>query len=187
MPYSSIGVPIFFVNHIEFLKESDNSGYWAGQGQYDDLFNTLPVRPQALVYDLTYGAEGSKLDITLNNIPHLTENSFCAMLGHDNGYSNNFFQIVDVGADGLVQDVVGYQNCYIYEDKVYSAFHGYSIALFNGLDVNNIIIEAQEKKIKTVGDLKNIVNSFLRTTNKKIQIVIYNNQGQTREIGVMLD
>ena len=57
----------------------------------------------------------------------------------------------------------------------------------NYLDVNNIIIEAQEKKIKTVGDLKNIVNSSLRTTNKKIQIVIYNNQGQTREIGVMLD
>jgi len=57
----------------------------------------------------------------------------------------------------------------------------------NYLNVNNIIIEAEKKKIKTVGDLKNIVNSALRTTNKTIQIVIYNNQSQIREIGVKLD
>ena len=31
----------------------------------------------------------------------------------------------------------------------------------NYLNVNNIIIEAQKKKIKTVGDLKNIVNSAM--------------------------
>jgi len=57
----------------------------------------------------------------------------------------------------------------------------------NYLSVNNIIIEADKKKIKTVGDLKNIVNSALRKTDKSIQITIYNNQGQIRSIGVKLD
>jgi len=57
----------------------------------------------------------------------------------------------------------------------------------NYLNVNNIIIEAQKKKIKTVGDLKNIVNSALRSTDKTIMIAIYNNQGQKRYIGVKLD
>ena len=57
----------------------------------------------------------------------------------------------------------------------------------NYLNINNIIVEAQKKKIKTVGDLKNIVNSVLRSGNKTIQIVIYNNQSQRRDIGVKLD
>ena len=57
----------------------------------------------------------------------------------------------------------------------------------NYLNVNNIIVEAQKKKIKTVGDLKNIVNSALRTSNKTIMIAIYNNQSQRRYIGVKLD
>ena len=57
----------------------------------------------------------------------------------------------------------------------------------NYLSVNNIIIEAGKKKIKTVGDLKNIVNSALRRSDKTIQISIYNNQGQLRSIGVKLD
>ncbi len=57
----------------------------------------------------------------------------------------------------------------------------------NYLNVNNIIVEAQKKKIKTVGDLKNIVNSSLRSTDKTILIAIYNNQGQRRYIGVKLD
>ncbi len=57
----------------------------------------------------------------------------------------------------------------------------------NYLNVNNIIIEAQKKKIKTVGDLKNIVNSALRSSDKTILIAIYNNQGQRRYIGVQLD
>ena len=57
----------------------------------------------------------------------------------------------------------------------------------NYLNVNNIIIEAQKKKIKTVGDLKNIVNRAIRTTDKTIMIAIYNNQGQKRYIGVKLD
>jgi len=57
----------------------------------------------------------------------------------------------------------------------------------NYLSVNNIIIEVDKKKIKTVGDLKNIVNSALRRSDKTIQISIYNNQGQLRSIGVKLD
>ena len=57
----------------------------------------------------------------------------------------------------------------------------------NYLNVNNIIVEAQKKKIKTVGDLKNIVNSALRSSDKTILIAIYNNQGQRRYIGVKLD
>ncbi len=36
----------------------------------------------------------------------------------------------------------------------------------NYLGVNNIIVEAQKKKIKTVGDLQNIVNSRLRSSDK---------------------
>ena len=57
----------------------------------------------------------------------------------------------------------------------------------NYLSVNNIIIEADKKKIKTVGDLKNIVNSALRRTDKTVQITIYNNQDQIRSIGIKLD
>ncbi len=57
----------------------------------------------------------------------------------------------------------------------------------NYLNVNNIIIEAQKKKIKTVGDLKNIINSVMRSSNKTIMIAIYNNQNQKRYIGVKLD
>ena len=57
----------------------------------------------------------------------------------------------------------------------------------NYLNVDNIIIEAQKKKIKTVGDLKNIVNSAIRSADKTIMIAIYNNQSQKRYIGVKLD
>tara|TARA_B100001175_G_scaffold231749_1_gene198306 strand:- start:225 stop:680 length:456 start_codon:yes stop_codon:yes gene_type:complete len=57
----------------------------------------------------------------------------------------------------------------------------------NYLNVNNIIVEAQKKKIKTVGDLKNIVKSTIKSSDKTILIAIYNNQGQRRYIGVKLD
>ena len=57
----------------------------------------------------------------------------------------------------------------------------------NYLNVENIIIEADGKKIKTPGDLKNIVNSALKKSAKKIEIVIINNQNQRRSIGVKLD
>ena len=57
----------------------------------------------------------------------------------------------------------------------------------NYLNIDNIIVEAQKKKIKTVGDLKNIVNSAIRSSDKTILIAIYNNQGQRRYISVKLD
>ena len=57
----------------------------------------------------------------------------------------------------------------------------------NYLRVNNIIVEAQKKKIKTVGDLQNIVNSRLRSSEKTILIAVINNQNQKRYIGVKLD
>ena len=56
----------------------------------------------------------------------------------------------------------------------------------NYLSINNIIIEAQKKKIKTVGDLQNIVNSRLRSSDKTMLIAIINNQNQKRYIGVKL-
>ena len=57
----------------------------------------------------------------------------------------------------------------------------------NYFNINNIIIEAQKKKIKTIGDLQKIVKTALRSSEKTILVVIYNNQNQRRYIGVKLD
>ena len=57
----------------------------------------------------------------------------------------------------------------------------------NYLSINNIIVEADKKKIKTIGDLKNIINSAIRSSKKTIMIAIYNNQNQRRYIGVNLN
>ena len=57
----------------------------------------------------------------------------------------------------------------------------------NYLQVNNIIVEAQKKKINTVGDLNNIVKKTLRSSQKTLLIAIYNNQNQRRYIGIKLD
>jgi len=57
----------------------------------------------------------------------------------------------------------------------------------NYLNVNDIIIEAQKRNINTAGDLNNVVNSAMRSSEKTILIVIYNNQNQKRYIGVKLD
>ncbi len=57
----------------------------------------------------------------------------------------------------------------------------------NYLKVGNIIIEAQKRNINTPGDLNIVVNSALRSTEKTILVVIYNNQNQKRYIGVKLD
>ena len=56
----------------------------------------------------------------------------------------------------------------------------------NYLKINNIIVEAQKKKINTIGQLDNIVKSTLRSSEKTILIAIYNNQNQRRYIGVKL-
>ena len=55
------------------------------------------------------------------------------------------------------------------------------------LAVNDIIVEAQKKKIKSIKDLDDIVNKTLESNQKTILIVIYNNQNQRRYIGVKLD
>ena len=60
-------------------------------------------------------------------------------------------------------------------------------SLFKDLKLNNIIVEAQRKKIKTIGELENLVKIALRSNDKTMLIAIYNNQNQRRYIGVKLD
>jgi len=57
----------------------------------------------------------------------------------------------------------------------------------NYLSVNDIIVEAQKKKIKNSKDLENIIAAALKSNQKTILIAIYNNQNQRRYIGVKLD
>ena len=55
------------------------------------------------------------------------------------------------------------------------------------LNINDVIVEVQKKKIKTIGDLQNIVKIAIRSKEKTILIAIYNSQNQRRYIGVKLD
>ena len=57
----------------------------------------------------------------------------------------------------------------------------------NYLNTNNIIVEAQKKKIRTIGELINLINIANRSKDKTILIAIYNNQNQKRYIGVKLN
>ncbi len=57
----------------------------------------------------------------------------------------------------------------------------------NYLNINNIIVEAQKKKIRSVQELNRITEQAMTTSEKTILIVIYNNQNQRRYIGVKLD
>ena len=57
----------------------------------------------------------------------------------------------------------------------------------NYLNVGDIIVEAQKKKIKSIKDLENIVNKALNSNQKTILLVILNSQNQRRYIGVKLD
>ena len=57
----------------------------------------------------------------------------------------------------------------------------------NYLNVNDIIVEAQKKRIKSSSDLEKIVEEALKSNQKTILIAIYNNQNQKRYIGVKLD
>jgi len=57
----------------------------------------------------------------------------------------------------------------------------------NYLNVGDIIVEAQKKKIKSIKDLEDVVDVALKSNQKTILIVIYNNQNQRRYIGVKLD
>jgi serine protease Do len=57
----------------------------------------------------------------------------------------------------------------------------------NYLQTGDVIVEAQKKKINTIGDLENIIKITLRSSEKTLLIAIYNNQNQRRYIGVKLD
>jgi len=57
----------------------------------------------------------------------------------------------------------------------------------NYLKVNNIIVEAQKKKIRSINEFKRIVKATMNSNEKTILIAIYNNQNQRRYIGVKLD
>ena len=56
----------------------------------------------------------------------------------------------------------------------------------NYLQVNNIIVEANRKKINTIGDLDNVVKLKLRSDENNLLIAIYNNQNQRTYVGVKL-
>mgnify|MGYP001405008170 CR=1 FL=1 len=55
------------------------------------------------------------------------------------------------------------------------------------LNDNDILVEAQKKKIRSIEDLKQITQNVLNSNQKTILFVIYNNQNQRRYIGVKLD
>ncbi len=44
----------------------------------------------------------------------------------------------------------------------------------NYLNINNIIVEAQKKKIRSIKELQRIVNQAMKTNEKTILIAIYN-------------
>jgi serine protease Do len=55
------------------------------------------------------------------------------------------------------------------------------------LSENDIIVEAQKKRIKSVNDLREITNQVLQSNQKTILLAIYTTQNQKRYIGVKLD
>ena len=59
--------------------------------------------------------------------------------------------------------------------------------LSKSIEVNNVIVEAQKKKIRSINDLRKITENVLNSNQKTILLVIYNNQNQKRYIGIKLD
>jgi len=57
----------------------------------------------------------------------------------------------------------------------------------SNLKVGDVIVEAQKKKIRSIKNLEDIVDSVMKSNQKTILIVIYNSQNQRRYIGVKLD
>ncbi len=55
------------------------------------------------------------------------------------------------------------------------------------LSENDIIVEAQKKRIKSVNDLREITKQVLQSNQKTILLAIYTTQNQKRYIGVKLD
>ena len=54
------------------------------------------------------------------------------------------------------------------------------------LAVNDIITEAQKKRIKSINDLRDVADEVLSSNQKTILLAIYNNQNQRRYLGVKL-
>ena len=59
--------------------------------------------------------------------------------------------------------------------------------LAGSIEVNNIIVEAQKQRIKTIEDLKQVTKKVLDSNQKTILLAIYNNLNQRRYIGIKLD
>ena len=59
--------------------------------------------------------------------------------------------------------------------------------LIQSLSINDIIVEAQKKRIKSINDLEKIVDAAIKSNQKTILLAIFNNQNQRRYIGVKLD
>ena len=57
----------------------------------------------------------------------------------------------------------------------------------NYLQINDIIVEAQKKKIRTINQFEKIIESVSRSLEKTMLVAIINNQNQRRYIGVKLD
>ena len=55
------------------------------------------------------------------------------------------------------------------------------------LSKNDIIVEAQKKRIKSVNDLREITKQVLQSNQKTILLAIFNTQNQKRYIGIKLD
>jgi serine protease Do len=55
------------------------------------------------------------------------------------------------------------------------------------LNINDIIVEAQKKKIRSIDDLSQVTEKVLNSNQKTILFAIYNSQNQRRYIGVKLD
>ncbi len=95
--------------------------------------------------------------------------------------------------DGLKIDVRPLTKKEIAERKLPKSTSGVIITKIdndspvNYLKIGNIIVEAKKRNINTPGDLNIVVNSTLRSSEKTILIVIYNNQNQKRYIGVKID
>ena len=54
------------------------------------------------------------------------------------------------------------------------------------LAINDVITEAQKKKIRSVNDLRKVAQKVINSNQKTILLAIYNNQNQRRYLGVKL-
>ena len=54
------------------------------------------------------------------------------------------------------------------------------------LAVNDVITEAQKKKIRSINDLREVAQKVLNSNQKTILLAIYNSQNQRRYLGVKL-